>query len=183
MRNTFIHIEGGGPVDERIVQSMPHGMFRQCLWGDYANEHRSAEASVTAAELPVALAAAGPPSIAIAQEGSQFISPGTIVVIEGLAKCPAFNGQSGVVQSWDEETQRYSILLASAGCGRQWAKVKGVNLRLAFPPQVSCFAPASGFQGYVAPLVSEMPDMPPSPCGIWEGTRLAAPPLKLTALV
>jgi len=30
MRNTFIHIEST-PIEQRIVQSMPDGMFRQCL--------------------------------------------------------------------------------------------------------------------------------------------------------
>eukprot|EP00913_Durusdinium_trenchii_P020261 g19034.t1 len=31
VRNTFIHIEGSDVVDQRAVQSMPHGMFSQCL--------------------------------------------------------------------------------------------------------------------------------------------------------
>merc|ERR1711881_795264 len=29
VRNTFIHFEA--PADERVVQSMPHGMFKQCI--------------------------------------------------------------------------------------------------------------------------------------------------------
>jgi len=49
-------------------------------------------------------------------------------------KLPAFNGLSGVVQSWDEETRRYNVLLCSAVNGRQWAKLKADNLRPAVPP-------------------------------------------------
>jgi hypothetical protein len=38
MRNTFIHIESV-PVVERIVQSMPDGMFRQCLNAELSAQH------------------------------------------------------------------------------------------------------------------------------------------------
>jgi len=49
VRNTFIHIEQI-PVVERVVQSMPHGMFRQCL---------EAELQAQQGELQAAAAAAG----------------------------------------------------------------------------------------------------------------------------
>merc|ERR1711972_107619 len=58
---------------------------------------------------------------------------GTLVVVEGLTKLPAFNGVSAVVQGWDEATQRYSIFLVSAECGCQQAKVKHESLRLLLP--------------------------------------------------
>lgn len=35
VRNTFIHM-GGVSADERAVQSMPHGMFKQCLLSEAA---------------------------------------------------------------------------------------------------------------------------------------------------
>lgn len=38
MRNTFIHIESV-PVVERIVQSMPDGMFRQCLMQELSSQN------------------------------------------------------------------------------------------------------------------------------------------------
>merc|ERR1711976_816969 len=63
------------------------------------------------------------------------LAPSTEVVIEGLVKSPAFNGQRGSVLSFDFETGRYNILLAVAGPGQhRWAKVKHENLQLALPP-------------------------------------------------
>jgi len=54
---------------------------------------------------------------------------GTCVLIQGLVKFPAFNGQIGVVHALDEATGRYDVMLASPAAGRQWAKVKYENLR------------------------------------------------------
>merc|ERR1712066_1071090 len=109
VRNTFIHIQDDCAADERAVQSMPHGIFSQCLTEEIVPQHSR--------------------PLAVSEEGAgmpwpQSVSPGTQVVIEGLSKSPAFNGLHGVVQSWDDETNRYSILLASPACGRNWAKVK-----------------------------------------------------------
>eukprot|EP00928_Gymnodinium_smaydae_P029068 TRINITY_DN21997_c0_g1_i1.p1 TRINITY_DN21997_c0_g1~~TRINITY_DN21997_c0_g1_i1.p1 ORF type:complete len:388 (+),score=57.86 TRINITY_DN21997_c0_g1_i1:140-1165(+) len=61
------------------------------------------------------------------------LAAGTEVVIEGLSKCPAFNGLRAVVQSLDESTGRYNLLVQSSTApgGQQWAKVRGENLRLA----------------------------------------------------
>jgi len=92
------------------------------------------------------------------------IAPGTPVVINGLSKSPAFNGLSAVVQSWDDETGRYNVLLASPSAGRNWAKVKGENLHMATPPTPQNFAEVqSEFEQpvYIA-------DLPPSPT--WEDT-------------
>jgi hypothetical protein len=55
--------------------------------------------------------------------------PGALVVVEGLVKLPAFNGQSAIVQGWDESTGRYNIVVASADSCQQ-AKIKRENLRL-----------------------------------------------------
>ena len=39
VRNTFIHFEGGTEVvDQRAVQSMPHGMFSQCVKDEIGKE-------------------------------------------------------------------------------------------------------------------------------------------------
>lgn len=60
-------------------------------------------------------------------------SVGTLVVIQGLVRAPAFNGRVGVVHSLDAETGRYDVLLAVPSCGQesqnQKAKVKYENLR------------------------------------------------------
>jgi hypothetical protein len=62
-----------------------------------------------------------------------ILSVGTLVVIQGLVRAPAFNGRVGVVHSLDAETGRYTVLLASPSCGQQSqnqrAKVKYENLR------------------------------------------------------
>lgn len=50
VRNTFIHIESL-PVVERVVQSMPHGMFRQCLEAELSAQQLGSDigAAVSAA--------------------------------------------------------------------------------------------------------------------------------------
>jgi hypothetical protein len=150
LRNTFIHFEASNEDDGRTIQSMPHGMFRQRLLEESAPSdvsdlpvpHEAAPiappsgpAPAAAAFPTLATAPAAPTSPAALPDGQVFFPDvGTEVVIEGLMKLPAFNGLSGVVQSWDEETGRYNVLLCSAVNGRQWAKLKADNLRPAVPP-------------------------------------------------
>merc|ERR1719229_1867166 len=68
--------------------------------------------------------------------GNQALPCGTEVMIEGLTKFPAFNGLVGFVQSLDEATGRYNILLSvpAGPGGHQWAKVKAENLKTTLPP-------------------------------------------------
>jgi hypothetical protein len=101
VRNTFIHFESASKT-ERIAQSMPHGMFKQCLEEDM-----------------------------VQKEAGRSFEPGTLVIVEGLVKLPAFNGLSAVVQNWDEDSGRYSVLVvpSSAEGVCQYAKVKEANLR------------------------------------------------------
>lgn len=130
VRNTFIHIEEASH-DARVVQSMPHGMFRQCIMAEEASQEATNcnTPSVTGYDT-----ASEPDEEWLA---SPLVEPhglaiGTLVVLEGLLKAPAFNGRSGVVQGFDEETARYTILLASPdGC--QQAKIKEDNLRVVLP--------------------------------------------------
>jgi len=143
VRNTFIHVDLNGdvPQDARIVQSMPSGMFRRCLQRDFMEKASEASPLATLPSVegkpPAMLAPNMPPSLA------SLVPVGTNVVIEGLVKAPAFNGLSGVVQSLDEDTGRYNVLLSTpAGPGgHRLAKIKGDNLRpMATPPPR--FAPA-----------------------------------------
>lgn len=133
VRNTFIHFEET-TADERVVQSMPHGMFRQCLMEEAAQQ---ADVSAQAQAAQAATAAA--------PEGVAPIGLGTEVIIDGLTKFPAFNGLRGVVKSMDDASGRYNVLfLTPVGPGgHQWAKVKAENLRMApaLPPPPPCFAP------------------------------------------
>jgi hypothetical protein len=100
VRNTFIHFESASKTD-RVAQSMPHGMFKQCLEEE------------------------------IEKEAGRTFEPGTLVIVEGLVKLPAFNGLSAVVQNWDEDAGRYNVLIvpSSAEGVCQHAKVKETNLR------------------------------------------------------
>mmetsp|Transcript_97353 Transcript_97353/g.172368 ORF Transcript_97353/g.172368 Transcript_97353/m.172368 type:complete len:358 (+) Transcript_97353:46-1119(+) len=138
VRNTFIHFDSGS-ADERIVQSMPHSMFRQCLF-----EEQQAASGRASEEQPAAVALEPAACIAAAlqcttgpllDEGGRQLNPGTEVMVQGLVKAPAFNGRCGLVQSWDEETARYSVLLSmpSAPSGYQQAKIKPENLLLTLP--------------------------------------------------
>lgn len=121
VRNTFLHIADPSiPVDARAVQSMPHGMFRQCL-------SEEPEVAATTVELSAAHKAADKALPA----SDRLYYPGMLVKIEGLSKLPAFNGLMGVVQSFDIASGRYDLLLAS--CEHNKAKVKAENLRPALP--------------------------------------------------
>jgi len=56
-RNTFIHLDCNVPVAERIVQSMPDGMFRQHLQAECAaHQIEAGDAAVAASALPSAAA-------------------------------------------------------------------------------------------------------------------------------
>jgi hypothetical protein len=118
VRNTFIHFEAACK-DDRLLQSMPNGMF-----GRFLSEENS-QRDTTAHESDSKL---------MPQPGSAF-SPGALVVVEGLEKSPAFNGVSAVVQNWDESCGRYTVIMGSVGVngGCQQAKIKEDNLRLLLP--------------------------------------------------
>jgi hypothetical protein len=134
VRNTFIHFEGA-KEDDRLVQSLPHGMFRQQLQAEGFGE----------AELVLS-----PPRLSPATREHQpeatdekelpppaafdvMLPPGVEVEIGGLSKCPAFNGRRGVVQSYDPEAGRYDVALWSE-TGEQRAKVRRENLAPIAPP-------------------------------------------------
>lgn len=161
VRNTFIHIESV-PVVERIVQSMPDpSMFRQCLQAELsAQRTEDAESSAYADDCsstaptelvaadgdadpsswapPPAGGLAAPLQVAADERPSEpdCIAMGTEVIIQKLVKLPDFNGLPGVVQSLDETSGRYDVLLTSpaGACGWRWVKVKRENLRLRLPP-------------------------------------------------
>jgi hypothetical protein len=138
VRNTFIHFEDV-PVNERIVQSMPHNMFGQVLWQEAhaAREQVEADPKMTKGPPPIDVGACAP--VSPQQQAANDIQPGSEVVIHGLVKLPTFNGLTGVVQSLDEKTGRYSVLLANpTPCGKWWAKVKVDNLRSVVPPPPPC---------------------------------------------
>lgn len=141
VRNTFIHIEDA-PIDERIVQSMPGGMFRQSVLAESSSKFDASRKEACEPEVRE------PPMLASEPEAEPCACPvdtkmpsgqntpfgiGALVVVEGLTKLPAFNGLSAVVQGWEEASGRYSILLVSAAGGCQQAKVKEENLRLLLP--------------------------------------------------
>jgi hypothetical protein len=112
VRNTFIDVEDKD-TEKREVQSMPHGMFRQCLMEEI-DERRSSEGES--------------PSVHPAMSNGSTLAPGALVVIQGLQKVPASNGARGTVRSLDRETGRYDILLTSPASLHKLAKVKPENL-------------------------------------------------------
>ncbi|CAE6941406.1 KCNJ11 [Symbiodinium sp. CCMP2592] len=129
VRNTFIHIEEQGVADQRNIQSMPHGMFRQRL------QEEATQSAPGRATGPVPESTSVTPSIPEVPEVTKDFAPGTEVVIEGLQKFPAFNGLRGTVQLLDKTTGRYNVQLSSAdGPLEQIAKIRGDNLRMLVPP-------------------------------------------------
>jgi len=133
VRNTFIHY-GDAPADKRAVQSMPHGMFRQCILTESVPKSMTCEDEYPDSVFPPTPSseAEAEPTEYIVNEQTFKLCVGALVVVEGLVKAPAFNGRSAVVQGWDEATGRYSILLASSD-GSQEAKIKEENLRMVLP--------------------------------------------------
>jgi hypothetical protein len=139
VRNTFIHFENS--VDERAVQSMPHGMFKQSLLTEkqslltetspeamgYDTPSTGCNTPTSVSELDAELRTL--PVDEGQDEKDLALVTGALVVVHGLVKVPEFNGKTAVVQGWDEETGRYNILLASSGNCQQ-AKIKEENLRV-----------------------------------------------------
>mmetsp|Transcript_37785 Transcript_37785/g.58777 ORF Transcript_37785/g.58777 Transcript_37785/m.58777 type:complete len:276 (+) Transcript_37785:54-881(+) len=132
IRNTFIHLSEA-PSDERVVQSMPHGMFKQCLLSEAVEAFKVAPFcnTPTSAGGDSPMLSESDMDLEGMEKTSQF-SIGALVKVEGLIKLPAYNGCSAVVQGWDETTERYSILIASPG-GLQQAKIKEENLSMLLP--------------------------------------------------
>lgn len=131
VRNTFIHVHiESAAIDERVVQSMPHNMFSQCIAVE-----SSAQRDPTPALEPEVKPTAGPFQMEAQAGQHASLTLGALVVVEGLVKVPAFNGHSALVDSWDEETGRYNIVIASAAApgGCLWAKIKEENLRVVLP--------------------------------------------------
>jgi len=135
IKNTFIDDWVAPTVNERrAVQTMPHDMFRHCIWAEVADEAKDATGydTPTTTGCDTACDTASEPeaeSMPCPLVESHGLPIGGLVVVDGLARMPAFNGCSAVVQGWDEETGRYNILIAGpSGC--QQAKIKDENLRL-----------------------------------------------------
>lgn len=177
IRNTFIHIDDMSPdASNRSIQSMPHDMFRQCL----QEELHQAKASATrcAGQSPpqetkaFTGTAAGQPNIP-GLPTFEGLALGTQVTIQGLTKIPAFNGQSGIVERFDEATERYSVKLTTGGPGiPKFAKVKRENL---------CAAAASPASLAEIPLSTS--GVPGSQAFFGAFADTSATRLKLTALV
>lgn len=181
VRNTFIHIHSAFQ-DERAVQSMPHGMFAKALLESAATaarapcvraveeeENKSNERKVSrgalASEPCAASVSSPPPAPPVVLElqpanssdalGDFAMSNNTVMVIEGLSKCPEFNGCLACVQYFEVETGRYSVIITGYDGRQQQAKVKPDNLR--HIPSPYHFAPDSSlhFSEYFSEHYSE----------------------------
>jgi len=124
VHNTFIHYKST-PSSQRAVQSMPHCMFRQCLLAESLN-NQPEKVDVSNASAP----GISTPQASPLEMCGGSLTAGTEVVIEGLSKCPAFNGLKGAIQYLDEQSGRYNILLSSPVNGHKTVKVKRGNFRL-----------------------------------------------------
>jgi hypothetical protein len=138
VRNTFVHYPEMRE-EERVVQSMPHSStFSQRLREEAAERGQALPSwMVVAPPVVDANGLAVPADRPVGDASSRVVNeeplpPGTEIMVEGLLRAPAFNGLFGVVQSFDRDTGRYSLLLQMREGGQQWAKVKRENLRL--PP-------------------------------------------------
>lgn len=131
VQNTFIHFKDP-PTSQRAVQSMPHNMFRQCLFAEavkkqYEEEILEKTKMSDFVDKP-------------ARDENSYIAIGTEIVIVGLSKAPAFNGVTGMLQSFDEQSGRFDILLSSPVGGHKVAKVKRENICPVFANESLPFA-------------------------------------------
>jgi len=131
IKNTFIDdwMAPSSPVDRRVIQSMPHGMFRKCIFAEDAEGAKGYDTpSTSGCETPLES------DLEASEPEASETEAGAIASARWAAdmQTPAFNGCSAVVQGWDEATGRYNILLASPH-GVQQAKIKDENLRLVLP--------------------------------------------------
>jgi hypothetical protein len=202
--NTFVHFHGKSE-DERIVQSMPHGMFSQCLADALSgNSYQRVDMCLSSESVHEPLQMETVTTIALNYddvfprtpenvrhfvhrahiegdrdlrgEPSGGLAAGTEVVIDGLKKLPAFNGKKGTIQSFDEDSGRYNVLLAASADGHKWAKVKADNLQryISCPP---CYSPTCS--GNDRQINASPVDLPSTPMWV-EGVSC---PLRLTALM
>lgn len=154
VENTFIC---GGEVedaDDRVVQSMPHGMFRQALLeekkfqdthdvieeplaeGDangYLTDEELVDEQPPLSHTTSAIQFSTPapvsrPELAVQASLTAF-KPGDSVLIRGLTRLPAFNGLVGVVESVDHTIGRYKVMFANPVNGQRFAKVRAENLQ------------------------------------------------------
>eukprot|EP00930_Biecheleria_cincta_P080760 TRINITY_DN691_c0_g2_i1.p1 TRINITY_DN691_c0_g2~~TRINITY_DN691_c0_g2_i1.p1 ORF type:complete len:296 (+),score=62.83 TRINITY_DN691_c0_g2_i1:51-938(+) len=147
VRNTFIHIEGcDESIDDRAIRSMPHGMFSQCLEAESRSMHPAPPPRYPPPPLEFTDI---PPLPALVADVTDIIL-GSEVVVEGLSRCPAFNGSRGVALSYDAEAGRYSVCLAN----HQMAKIKAENLRSAMPPPPV-------YEAQTSELLPNLPSTPP----------------------
>lgn len=116
----FIHVEGAGPVNEQVLETL---------------QRRTPLVERTDNGNNVTHVPSQPFCPAQSFFSSRPILPqGAEVVLEGLLHQPAFNGLRGIVQSFDYQLDRYSVLLILNGVGgRQDAKIRAQNLRLLHP--------------------------------------------------
>lgn len=136
VKNTFIDdwIRADNmPADARVVQSMPHNMFGQCLSEELSGHYLQTNDCDPAASSSKRIEEISCISDKVAEESAReaSIAVGSAVVVEGLVKAPHFNGAIGVVHSWDDASGRYDVLLRATTAFEQcWAKIKGEHLRL-----------------------------------------------------
>jgi hypothetical protein len=100
---------------------MPHGMFSRSLAEEAVLQdckQRIASATVASSD----------GNMAVQSDALSPLVSGTQVIIDGLLKCPAFNGLRVVVDSFDEGTSRYNVLFDTPVAGHTSAKVKRENL-------------------------------------------------------
>jgi len=135
VRNTFIHIDEDAPCDKRAIQSLPRNMFRHCVLTESSERATVPEAPLPPCEPQFEPTVCTSDAEALIDQQPLLISPGALVVIEGLLQLLAFNGQSAIVQGFDKAAGRYDILVASAAAhgGCQQAKIKEENLRVVLP--------------------------------------------------
>lgn len=142
VQNTFIHFKDP-PTSQRAVQSMPHNMFRQCLFAEAVKKQYEEEELEKTKMSDFVDKPAVPPVDALSAEArdeNSYIAIGTEIVIVGLSKAPAFNGVTGMLQSFDEQSGRFNILLSSPVGGHKVAKVKRENICPVFANESPPFA-------------------------------------------
>lgn len=115
-----------------VSASGPHPLERAALHMELAS---ACKVSVTHRSI----ADVAPPPLSSPRK-LPHISIGVEVEIDGLSRAPQFNGCVGIVESFDADMERYSVILDTSKSCRVKVKVANLRLHVAAPPP-PCFEP------------------------------------------
>lgn len=110
---SFFHVDGVGLVDENVVRSNPW-MLKTTQPPPFLSTlpHQNTGAGVVLSTAPVPPSPQPSPQPVAQPQSSHWALPSTgPAVLDGLTDAPHFNGLTVMIESFDAETNRYTVQL------------------------------------------------------------------------